>query len=119
MHKAIWVPIICIAAISCLYVNYNHTNFVGKTKNEIIKYVGNCQRINYMGKERIMIIANNCDHRYFDTIEEIPDDKILNKAKIWGINWKDRLLWGECINLEFDTNDIVIRQEVKRVSASI
>ncbi len=119
MNKVVWTSIICIVAIVYIYTNYNYINFVGKTKNEIIEYVGNYQRIDYMGKKRIMIIANNCDHRYFDNKEEILDDEILNKETIWGINWKDRLLWGECINIEFDKNDIVIRQEFKRVSASI
>lgn len=92
-------------------------NYVGKTRKEIVNLCASYERVTYDGKSnQIVIVVDDCAWKYYNSVEDILNDKYVMNAKEWWINFKEGtkgIRGGTYFYRITFENDIVVKQEKK------
>ena len=53
-------------------------------------------------------------YKYYNTLGEIPADENIMRSRFLGVNYRSRMMSNYQQELEFDSNNIVVRQKISR-----
>lgn len=51
-------------------------------------------------------------YKYYNTLGEIPADENIMRSRFLGVNYRSRMMSHYQQELEFDSNNIVVRQKI-------
>ena len=93
-------------------------NFLGMARNDVLAFVANkCERTSN-GEIILSIPMGNqstCSlFKYYSTLNKIYSDENIMKSRYLGVNYRSRLMSFYQQELEFGSNNIVVRQKVSR-----
>ena len=93
-------------------------NFVGMTRSEVLEFVAKECEKNSSGKIILSIpqgMSCKCTmYKYYNTLGEIPADENIMRSRFLGVNYRSRMMSNYQQELEFDSNNIVVRQKISR-----